>query len=58
MALVLLEAGFELEAPPAVEPDADADISEERERKSCWSQGGGGTSSTTCSVEIRMFRDI
>jgi hypothetical protein len=57
MALVLLEAAFELDAPPAVEQDPDADILEERERNAC-SQGGGGTSSTTCSVEIRMFRDI
>lgn len=57
-ALGLLEVGFELEASAAVEADAKSDmVGVVGKRRFGWFQGGG-TSSTTCSVEMRMFRDI
>jgi hypothetical protein len=58
MAFVLLEAVFELVAPAADGPDPGSDIFNNWTGSAFRTQGGGGTSSTTCSVEIKIFRDI
>jgi hypothetical protein len=56
------EAEGEAEASGAMEADDDdSDMFENSEERQTSGRDliyGGGTSSTTCRVEIRMFRDI